>query len=171
MIRPILILIFSIHVFSGEPTPQDQFWKSLQNLCGKTLQGEIEIDRYEQKMTGKPSMQVRICEDERIEIPFAVGEDRSRTWILTRTKTGFRLKHEHRHKDGTLDEVTDYGGDTDGPGMANRQAFVVDEYTKKLVAGTDQNLWVFEVKDGFVAYELYKGETEPKFRVAFKIQQ
>ena len=170
MIRSFLVLFLSIHVYAAEPSAQDQFWKSLQALCGKTLQGEIEIDRYDRKLEGKPSMHVRICEDDRIEIPFAVGEDRSRTWILTRTNTGLRLKHEHRHKDGTLDEVTDYGGDTKSAGEAGRQSFVVDEYTKKLVANTDKNLWVFEIKDGYVAYELYKGEAEPNFRVAFKIQ-
>ena len=57
-------------------------------------------------------MHVRQCSDREIRIPFHVGENRSRTWVVTRTPQGLRLKHDHRHEDGTEDRVTQYGGDT-----------------------------------------------------------
>jgi hypothetical protein len=56
----------------------------------------------------------------------AAAEDRSRTWVITRTATGLRLKHDYRHTDGTPDALTMYGGDTVGPGTAQRQSFPAD---------------------------------------------
>jgi hypothetical protein len=35
------------------------------------------------------------------------------------TDTGLRLKHDHRHLDGSEDKVTMYGGDTRNTGTAN----------------------------------------------------
>jgi hypothetical protein len=40
-----------------------------------------------------------------------VGSDRSRTWVFTKTAASVRLKQDHRHKDGSEDRVTQYGGD------------------------------------------------------------
>jgi hypothetical protein len=61
-------------------------------------------------------MHVRVCRDDEIQIPLHVGENRSRTWILTRTAEGLRLKHDHRLEDGSDDPVTQYGGDTAADG-------------------------------------------------------
>ena len=55
-------------------------------------------------------MHVRECSEDAIRIPFHVGEDRSRTWVVTRTANGLRLKHDHRHEDGSeelYDRVND----------------------------------------------------------------
>jgi hypothetical protein len=107
-------------------------------------------------------MHVRGCEDpaRRIEIPFHVGDDRSRTWILTRTADGLRLKHDHRHADGTDDAVTMYGGGTTAPGTAMRQAFPVDAesvamFQREGLSASVTNTWAMEVVPGerFV-YEL-----------------
>ena len=57
-------------------------------------------------------MQVRECSADTIRVPFHVADDHSRTWVITRTTTGYRLKHDHRHKDGSEDKVTQYGGDS-----------------------------------------------------------
>ena len=57
-------------------------------------------------------MHVRSCTPGELRIPFHVGEDHSRTWVLTRTTSGLRLKHDHRHADGTEDVLTMYGGNT-----------------------------------------------------------
>jgi hypothetical protein len=67
-------------------------------------------------------MHVRRCEEDEIQIPLHVGENRSRTWIITRTDTGLRLKHDHRHPDGSEEEQTQYGGDTEDSGTATEQS-------------------------------------------------
>jgi len=59
-------------------------------------------------------MEVRSCTEEEIRIPFHVGEDRSRTWVLSRSDSGFRLVHDHRHEDGSADAITGYGGSAEG---------------------------------------------------------
>ena len=51
-------------------------------------------------------MHVRDCRAERIRIPFMVGDNRSRTWVLTRQGDRIELKHDHRHEDGSADTVT-----------------------------------------------------------------
>ncbi|MBA2379792.1 MAG: hypothetical protein H0V76_09495, partial [Blastocatellia bacterium] len=96
---------------SAQPaTPLDTFWANLQKLCGKAFAGEIAEDSTpSDTFTGKAMvMHVRSCEKDRIRIPFFVGEDRSRTWVLTRKGDRIELKHDHRHKDGTPEKVTMY---------------------------------------------------------------
>jgi len=41
------------------------------------------------------------CSDKEIRIPFRVGEDKSRTWILSLDDRGLLFRHDHRHADGT----------------------------------------------------------------------
>jgi hypothetical protein len=107
-----------------------------------------------------------------LRIPFHVGDDHSRTWVLSRTDTGLRLKHDHRHADGSPDAVTMYGGDSAPPGTAQRQAFPVDAesvamFRKAGMAASVTNTWAMEVEpDEQFVYELTRpgGRT---FRVVF----
>src|SRR3546814_1248966 len=85
-------------------------------------------------------MHTRHSTNDGIEIPFHIdglgpngGWDRSRTWIVSRTGAGLRLKHDHRHADGTPHAVTLYGGDTADAGTAARQTFPrSEEHTSEL---------------------------------------
>jgi hypothetical protein len=82
--------------------PAVQFFHALQQLCGKRFAGTIVADQpppaADDPFTGRAlEMHVRDCSADEVRIPFAVGEDRSRTWVITRTATGLRLKHDHRH--------------------------------------------------------------------------
>jgi hypothetical protein len=105
-------------------------------------------------------MHVRECSSDTIRVPFHVGEDRSRTWVITRTGTGLRLKHDHRHEDGSEDELTQYGGDTITAGKATRQEFPADAFSRELFTRTGRavsvpNVWAVEVQPrGAFAYEL-----------------
>lgn len=120
------------------------------------------------------TMHVRDCSETEIRIPFAVGEDRSRTWIITRTDKGLRLKHDHRHSDGTPDVVTMYGGDTMAPGSPTRQSFPADAETLTLfrqqgLLPSLTNVWALElVADDFFVYELARPEGR-LFRVRFNL--
>src|SRR3546814_19796560 len=72
-------------------------------------------------------MHVRGCDApaRELRVPFHVGDDHSRTWVITRTADGLRLKHDHRHADGREDVLTMYGRDTDAPGSTVPQEFPV----------------------------------------------
>ena len=117
----------------------------------------------------------------RQEIPFHIaglgpdgGWNRSRTWIVTRTPTGLRLKHDHRHADGSADELTMYGGDTAEPGTTTRQTFPVDAESIALFTRTgrsvsNSNIWSIETTtDGFT-YGLSREGRD--FRVTFDYGQ
>lgn len=159
-------------------TPADTFLANLRPLCGKAFAGRIVADTPAptgaDPFVGKPLvMHVRECGADGIRIPFHVGEDRSRTWVLTRTANGLRLKHDHRHADGTPDATTMYGGDTSSPGSAERQVFPVDAesqalFTREGRTASNTNTWAMEVRPGqsFV-YELARPGR--LFRVEFDL--
>ena len=82
-----------------------------------------------------------VCNDTEVQIPFHVGEDKSRTWVLKLDDQGLLLKHDHRHADGTPDEITWYGGYAKTGGTAFSQAFPADEHTAKLIPAASTNEW------------------------------
>lgn len=143
--------------------PARDFFTDLSAHCGKAYEGRIVSPPTpaDASFAGKRLvMHVRDCSADTIRIPFHVGDDRSRTWVITRTATGYRLKHDHRHEDGSEDKVTQYGGDSITPRIAARQEFPADAFTKELlvregnVAGAN-NVWAVEVIPGRIfAYEL-----------------
>jgi hypothetical protein len=165
---------------TSKANPQDQFMARLNALCGKAFAGRItdsEPQGADADMAGKPLvMHVRSCSPTRVEIPFHVGDDRSRTWVITRTASGLRLKHDHRHEDGKPDAVTLYGGDTGDTGSASRQSFPVDaeSIANFRANGLDRsvtNVWAVEVDGTNFAYELRRppGPTARLFRVEFDL--
>ena len=142
---------------------QPTFFSNLAALCGKAFEGRIVSPPVaaDASFAGKRLvMHVRECSADTIRIPFHVGDDRSRTWVVTRTATGYRLKHDHRHQDGSEDKVTQYGGDTATPGTRSRQEFPADAFTKALLlregnAPGVANVWAAEVEPArMFAYEL-----------------
>ena len=165
MPRVSLITFFLLAACAGtlQPPiqPADRFMAQVQALCGKAFEGRLvttdptDADMGSQRLV----MHVRECRPGEVRIPFHVGDDRSRTWIITRTASGLRLKHDHRHADGSPDELTMYGGDTASPGTASRQEFPVDAESIALFTRTGRNVsntnvWAMEVAPATFAYEL-----------------
>ena len=153
---------------------EDRFWASLTRLCGKAYEGRlVEVVPADTSFAGKTLvMDVRGCDEREILIPFHVGENRSRTWVLTRTDSGLRLKHDHRHEDGAEDSVTQYGGDTREGGSAERQEFYADAHTAELIPAAATNVWTIEVLgDSVFAYALRREGTERRFRVEFDLRR
>ena len=177
-----MMLAIPLLAVAGCATPRtDQprdFFASLSMLCGKAYEGRIASPSVasDADFAGKRLvMHVRDCTADTIRVPFHVGDDRSRTWVISRTATGYRLKHDHRHKDGSEDQVTQYGGDSTTPVSATRQEFPSDGFTKELlvregnVAGVN-NVWAVEVDPGrLFAYELRRPGRF--FRVEFDLTE
>jgi hypothetical protein len=152
------------------PAPQDAFWRSMLELCGQAFE----------RVDAAYIMHVRQCYADEIRIPVHVQNpeteawNRSRTWILTRTAEGIRLKHDHRHDDGSEEDVTQYGGDTDEPGTAGIQTFPADTFTREvigeLVRGAENNIWRMEITPGEVfAYRLTRSTFDNALRWAFDL--
>ena len=181
---PLALLGFSIAVTTctvrdtqpdvGDMDAEDKFWTSMTELCAKAYQGRVvDVSPPDTSFAGKTLvMDVRTCDDREIQIPFHVGENRSRTWILTRTDSGLRLKHDHRHADGVEDSVTQYGGDTRDGGTAERQEFYADAFTAELIPAAASNVWTVEkLGDSVFAYSLRREGTDRRFRVEFNLRK
>ncbi len=155
--------------------PQDLFFDRLSALCGRAFEGRVAspVVEADRGFAGERLvMHVRECSDSEIRIPFHVGADRSRTWVITRTGAGLRLKHDHRHEDGSEDALTQYGGDTASPGTAQRQEFPADRHSKDIfvrgnIPASADNVWAMEVRDEHFAYELRRPNRF--FRVEFDL--
>lgn len=151
-------------------SPQDQFFAQLESMCGQAFEGEATLvsgDGFDGRMV----MHVRRCSSDEIQIPLHVGENRSRTWIVTRTDQGLRLKHDHRHEDGSEDEVTQYGGDTRDAGTATMQAFPADAFTAELLPEAATNVWSLTVEPGErLTYHLTRND-EPRATFTFDLSQ
>lgn len=152
----------------------DAFFANLQALCGQAFEGKVvEGNAADASFADRRLvMHVRECGEHALRIPFHVGEDRSRTWILTRTGSGLQLKHDHRHEDGSDDDSTMYGGHTVDAGWATLQSFPADQYSKELFVaqGIPQsvgNTWSMSIYPGTFTYRLTREGRE--FRVDFDL--
>lgn len=165
------------------PHPADAFVARLAQHCGESFAGRIVANtppEGEAPPANDPFegvalvMHVRECNEDELRVPFHVGDNHSRTWIITRTETGLRLKHDHRHEDGSEDAVTMYGGDTAMPGTEVRQEFPVDDYSIEMFEREGLNVsvtntWAMEIEPGVrFLYELRR-PTGRLFQVEFDL--
>lgn len=162
-VLPWMLLVAAFHAVPATAfaaAPADQFMAAVASHCEQAFAGRV-ITNTPASATPDPFdgkqlvMHVRGCDapTQELRVPFHVGEDRSRTWVLTRSTTGLRLKHDHRHADGSPDAVTMYGGDTVAAGSAKRQQFPVDAesvamFTAQAMTASNNNTWAMEIEPG-----------------------
>ena len=173
------VALMTLSACATMPRPAAQqaaFMANLNALCGQRFAGRVvttdaaDADFASQRLL----MHVRDCSAEDVRIPFWVGEDRSRTWVISRNEAGgLTLKHDHRDPEGNPDGLHWYGGDTTEAGTANRQEFPVDDFSIELfnaenAAVSTTNVWAVEVHPGRIyAYELRRANRH--FRVEFDL--
>ncbi|MEP0390648.1 MAG: hypothetical protein ABJ205_07750 [Erythrobacter sp.] len=176
----------------AEEEVQNTFFSALAEHCGKAYSGQLVSDDEADAdfIDAAMVMHVSECSDEGIAVPFHVelnGEwDRSRTWLITRTDNGLRLKHDHRHEDGESDQLTMYGGDTTDEGTTKEQSFPVDQFSIDMFNAQGYevsvtNVWSVEVdpagsESPKFTYQLKRtiegGAPEPRlFRVEFDLSE
>lgn len=171
-----LITVFSALAvnLSAMASPLDEYWSSLESLCGHAYEGTlITHPEGETNFVGhRLVMHVRDCQQDRIRIPFVVGDDLSRTWVLTRSDGRIELKHDHRHEDGTPEDSTMYGGTSSNAGRANEQYFPADEQTREVIEAAFSNVWVMRVYPGEkFTYGLWRLGTPRVFQIDFDLTQ
>ncbi len=174
-----LILPVALSACATTPAPEkraaDHFFASFSALCGKSFAGKMAAGDASDIDFAKAELRahVSVCEPDKIEIKFDVGEDRSRTWIISKTDSGLRLKHRHMLEDGTEDPVSQYGGDTAEVGSATRQTFPVDEFSKAMFTRdgrtvSNTNIWGFEISPS-VSFTYELSRPNRLFRVEFDL--
>ncbi|MEQ3441211.1 hypothetical protein ABMY47_06790 [Pseudoalteromonas sp. BZP1] len=175
------MLVAASSVAAARPAPlvsipsHDGFFDNIAAHCGKAYEGKVSVDNAAgpSSFAGKKLvMHVRRCNERELQVPFHVGDDASRTWIITKTGSGLSLKHDHRHKDGSDDKSTMYGGHTLDAGFANAQSFPADQYSKELFVsqGIPQsmgNTWQMYIYPKQFTYRLVREGRE--FRVDFDL--
>lgn len=159
---------------TSRDTTQMVFWNELKKICGNAYSGTITAGGENDTVFGGKDliMHVRSCEDKRIRIPFFVGDDSSRTWVLTLQANGILLKHDHRHLDGTPDELTMYGGKTSNSGASFRQFFPADQETADMLPAGIGNIWWIDLVPGeYFSYNLRRVNTPRVFSVQFNLKE
>jgi len=172
-----LIFLFVVTMFQTSAicqSPEQVFWNELTKLCNNAYAGSVAAAPADDTTFKDKAlvMHVRSCEKDRIRIPFFVGTDRSRIWVLTRKKGRIELRHDHRHEDGKPDKVTMYGGWTTSVGMPTRQMFPADERTVSVIAAAATNVWWIDVVPGeYFSYNLRRMGSERYFSIKFDLKK
>jgi len=174
----LLVLLVNNKCLAEEPlvsiANQNAFFENISKHCGKAFAGKVVVDSSKStSFSGKKLvMHVRKCSKNQLQIPFHVGDDSSRTWLLTQTDSQLSLKHDHRHRDGSHDETTMYGGHTLTAGKADFQSFPADLYSKELfvkvgIPQSTGNTWQMFIYPEKFSYRLTRQGLD--FRVDFDL--
>lgn len=149
---------------------ETSFWNSLKALQGKTFEGTIVNAPANDDFFGKKLvMHVLYSDDEKILIPFNVGDNLSRTWIFTNKNNRILLKHDHRMKNGENDKITMYGGIASNQGTSTMQVFPADEETQKLIPAAFSNVWWVTLENNTFTYNLRRIGSDRVFTVSFNL--
>ena len=171
----IIIMLAMISACAKKPAPtvQQSFFNNLKSLCGQVFEGASTYpDDPAHDFAGKLLVaDFSGCEDQQVRVKFVVGEDRSRTWVVTESAQGLLLKHDHRHADGTPDEITNYGGWANQEGTVWRQHFVADKETADLIPAAATNVWMlqYEPVSKVLTYDLKRHDL-PRYQAQLKPQ-
>lgn len=168
-----LLIAISFFFFSvkAQKSADFIFKKEIEKHCGKSYEGIITEGAEEgDGFTGERLiMQVLSCEGNQIKIPFYVGEDQSRTWVLTFNDNRIQLKHDHRNPDGSDEEVTMYGGTSTNVGHAGFQMFPADQETCAMIDYACHNVWWMTIDETSFSYNLRRVGSDRLFTVVFDL--
>lgn len=174
MKKIIIIMLFvglNACVKKPQVSNQQAFFTQLKTLCGRVFEGASTFpDDPEHDFAGKLLVaDFSSCEEQEIRVKFVVGEDHSRTWVITQSEKGLLLKHDHRHADGTPDEITNYGGWANNEGTEWSQHFKADTDTATLIPAAATNVWMlqFDPKSQILTYDLKRHEL-PRYQAQLK---
>ncbi|MDG5768070.1 hypothetical protein QA596_11415 [Balneolales bacterium ANBcel1] len=151
-------------------TTHEAFFETLRSLCDQEFYGETTYpeDPDHEMVGAELYMHVAVCEENEIRIPFHVDDNTSRTWVLTLQDGDLLLKHDHRHEDGTPEDLTNYGGFADHRGDAFRQFFPADDETAEMLPEASTNVWMMEVDLEEMTFVYYlERHDEPRYRAEF----
>ena len=161
-------------ISKSEPTDQQVFFANLSSLCGQVFEGYSTYpDDVEHDFAGRLLLaNFDSCNDKEIRVKFVVGEDHSRTWVITQSAAGILLKHDHRHEDGTSDEITNYGGWANDEGTAWQQHFEADDETAQLIPDAATNVWMLDYNPNtqVLTYDLKRHDL-PRYQAQLKLRK
>jgi len=166
----ILTIFCYMQGISQENDTSTVFWNTLKSHCGNAYSGTLALPEEDEDFGGKKLvMHVRTCSENEIKIPFFVGDDKSRTWVLTMNDGIISLKHDHRHEDGTEHDVNFYGGTAANQGKAAIQMFPADVHTQEQIPAAATNAWWITIDEKTFTYNLRRMGTDRVFKVVMDL--
>lgn len=168
----LIIILIALPVLSQEKSASEIFWDTLKSHCGEAYEGKLVIPEEDEAFGGKKLvMHLRACTDNEIKIPFYVGDDKSRTWIFTINEGVISLKHDHRHEDGSEDDINFYGGTSSNVGKEDIQFFPADVHTQKMIPAAATNVWWITIDEKTFSYNLKRLGTDRIFKVVMDLSK
>lgn len=167
------LLFFSNFLFAQT---DKAFFNELKSLEGKTFYGKAiympDTTKANDFWGKELKFTVNKGKNSVLRLPFQVGENKSRTWVLTKSKNGIQLKHDHRHDDGSPDSITNYGGNSDPKiSTALAQYFPADAFTAKLIPAASTNRWIMEFSpDKKKFYYILQRDNVMRFKAEFNLE-
>lgn len=151
-------------------TSDTGLFEKLSANCGKAFMGRTKLDTADSETYRDVDiiLHVRDCSANQIQMPMHVGDNHSRTLIISKLDDGrLQLQHRHTHEDGSADDLTLYGGFSKknaakkGANDNNRTEFHVGDYTRKLFIEHDiqrslANVWAISMGQDTATYELHR---------------
>ncbi len=168
----LIILVIFLSACQHKPVKtKADFFENLSSLCGQVFTGHSTFpDDPNHDFAGKLLVaNFSECSDKELRVKFVVGEDHSRTWVITQSDQGMLLKHDHRHEDGTPDEVTNYGGWANDAGNQWQQYFAADQETADLIPAAATNVWMlaYDSQTQVLTYDLKRHDL-PRYQAQLK---
>ncbi|WP_395377416.1 hypothetical protein [Marinicella sp. W31] len=154
--------------------PHSAFFQNLKKYCGQHFSGTTVFPEEPSEDFRNKTLiaKFQTCSDDEIRIPFEVGNNTSRTWIISLSPQGLQLKHDHRHADGSPDEITMYGGINKTPGTARKQSFPADSHTAELIPDAATNEWFLSLsEDGNTLTYYLERHSKPRFKAILTRQK
>ena len=152
------------------PTPEQRaFFDNIKAKCGQAFGGRTVLAPEGDEVFEPARLYfiVEECTDDELRIPFVVGDDASRTWILRLGDDGLSFIHEHLRDDGSEYEGSGFGGHATTDGSATFQSFE-DYWATADTPEAEYRVWRLRMdreRDLFVYY-LDRGG-EPAYRLVF----
>lgn len=165
----LVICLFFLGMSAAADGPS--VFDSLAELDGKSFGGRMVYpDKPDHEMNQPMKITVQVVSEDEIRVPFAVGENQSRTWIIRRSADGVSLKHDHRHSDGTPEELTNYGGVDTAQLLGRQLVFPADDETKAMLPEASTNVWTLRLSpDGKQLFYYLERHKESRFEAAFDL--
>lgn len=149
----------------------EAFFRRMLALDGQVFTGTtLHPTDPKHEMVGRPLvLRFQVVSADELRIPFSVGEDASRTWILKRTPEGLLFKHDHRLPDGSPDPVTNYGGLAVPGLMSGVQLFPADAGTVRMLPEARSNVWCLQLSpDGRTLLYSLERHQQPRYEARFQ---
>jgi hypothetical protein len=138
-----------------EKMVHDIFFERFKALEGQRFYGqEVYIQEGRESWADlEMEMYVREWTEGVVYIPFRLADNSSRTWTIYRQDDNrLWLRHDHRHEDGTPEEVNLYGGFSSNKSDAFQHFFPADDYTCQLINHACENEWILSFNEDMTIF-------------------